>query len=70
VDPDRLLQALNDRGLEAVMVERAQGGGGRTVITVDGGWVELVEGESKVEGTDFETLILVQEAIREQLQTF
>jgi len=32
--------------------------------------VELVKGESKVERTDFETLILVQEAIREQLQSF
>lgn len=74
VDAQVLLRALRARGLPAAVAgERGAGRGGETgacAIEMEGARVLLRGDETTVFGSDFETVVLVNEAIREQLHSF
>jgi hypothetical protein len=72
VDAYELLRALHARGLPAAVAELRYAGeaAGACAIELEGARVELRGGETTVLGSDFETVVLVNEAIREQLHTF
>jgi hypothetical protein len=74
VDAREVLRALHARGLPAAVADWGCAGGtgatGACVIELEGARVELRGDETTILGSDFETVVLVNEAIREQLHTF
>mmetsp|Transcript_34055 Transcript_34055/g.111334 ORF Transcript_34055/g.111334 Transcript_34055/m.111334 type:complete len:180 (+) Transcript_34055:121-660(+) len=66
IDLPTLLEALSARGLDPAV--RTRGGDEAPVLVeLDGGTLELRGAQSVVRSADFDLIVLVQEAIREQL---